>query len=226
MLGIAFRHFLSSFYRSNPVDFHAIYVALVDLFFDIKTKRLVRSLIDEGPFTLPSPNQEDTLEINLWVYKRDYTRGFGNLFTVEDISALDLFVSVGSYGNALASQATFSKINNNQTFSGKLALNTAGLIAVLTDAGYATTFEIRLFKNPDIYYRGAFPITIYKSVALAAAVTTPATSAALSQNEAAATYVPYELGNGRGLIFNSEDGTQRQMFYLHNDGSPRWVNLI
>lgn len=200
-------------------------MALVDLFFDIKTQRLVNSIIDEGDFSIKKLYQEDTLEINLWVYKRDYTSVFGNMFTVEDISSTDLFVSVGDAGSVLASQGTFSKVNNNQTFSGKLALNTAGLIAVLTDAGVTKTFEIRLFKAPDIYYRTSFPITIYKSVALAAAVTTASTSPALSQNEAAATYVPFALPAGRGLKFTSEDGTKQGTLYLDNDGTFRIPGL-
>jgi hypothetical protein len=197
-------------------------MALVDLYLDVKTGTFVKSILDASPFNLPDRYQEDSLEINLWLYSRDYTVYTGNLFTILPLSGYDCFVSVGDAGTVMASQATFTKVNNNQTFSGVLDLNTTLINTALSAANpTAKTFEVRVLKSGTIYHRVQKPLNIYKSVALAAAVTTPATSAALSKTEAAATYLPYELPAGRGIVLTSEDGTQKGMIYMHNDGSVR-----
>lgn len=196
-------------------------MSLLSLFFDVSTKRLVSSLTNSAPYLLPDLNQEDSLTIDLSVVQRtgSITPPF---FSYVDIANYALFIAVGTVGTVNASQNTWTKNTENTTFTGVLPLDTTG-INNLAD-GAQQIFEIRIFDGTS-YFRGQQLVTVKKSLALTGALAVPAEFTALSAEEAAAIYVPYELPAGRGLTFTSADGTKKQLLYLDNDGTPRWIAL-
>lgn len=196
-------------------------MSLLSLLFEVGSKRLVSSLTNSAPFLLPELNQEDSLTIDLSVVQRtnNITPPF---FSYVDIANYALFIAVGTVGNVNASQNTWTKNTENTTFSGVLPLNTNGINS-LAD-GAQQIFEIRLFDGTS-YFRCQQLVTIKKSIALSGALAVPADDTALGAAEAAQIYVPYEPAAGRGLTFTSPDGTKKQLLYLDNDGTPRWLNL-
>src|ERR1051325_11017712 len=140
-------------------------MALLNLFFDVVSKRLVTSASKGGVFQMPDLFQEDALTIDLTVLQRTNV-GDPATFAVVNIANYALLVAIGTAGNALAVQATWTKNGDNSIFSGVLALNVAGINA-LAD-GAAQIFEVRIFDGTS-YYRTQVPCVIRKSVALTGA---------------------------------------------------------
>ena len=196
-------------------------MSLLSLFFEVGAKRLVSGLNSAGAILLPDLNQEDSLTIDLSVVQRtnNITPPF---FSYVDIANYALFIAVGTVGSVNASQNTWTKNTDNTVFSGVLPLNTSGINS-LAD-GAQQIFEIRLFDGTS-YFRCQQLVTVKKSIALSGALAVPADDTALGAAEASQIYVPYELPAGRGLTFTSPDGTKKQMLFLDNDNTPRWVDL-
>ena len=197
-------------------------MALLCFYFDLTSKQLVAGPNDSQVVSLPMLYQEDGLNLDLYIVERAnwYAAPF---FAAKSIANLSLFLSVGSANSILASQNVFTSDSVNNKFTGTLPLNTAGIDA-LAD-GASSTLEIRLLDSASgAYYRGQFQVTVKKSVALAAATTSPVTAPSLSTLEAAATYVPYELPAGRGLTFVTAAG-QKWMLFPTDDGPPQWLQV-
>ena len=181
----------------------------------------MNNLNNSGLFVLPDIHQEDSLAIDLSVVNR-INFATPPYFSLVNIANYALQISIGTPGVVNASQNVWTTNGDNTVFSGVLALNTAGINALLN--GASQTFEIRLL-NLTNYYRGHATVRYRKSIALAGTLSVPAGDTALGKIEAAEMYMPYELPAGRGITMVSADGAQKQLLYLDNDGTPRWVNL-
>lgn len=191
------------------------------LYFDLASQQLVKGLNNSGQFALPDIHQEDSLAIDLSVVNR-INFAAPPYFSLVNIANYSLQISIGTPGVVNASQNVWSTNSDNTVFSGVLALNTAGINALADKA--SQTFEVRLLNLVN-YYRGHARVTYRKSVALAGSLVAPPGDTALGKIEASEMYVPYELPDGRGLTFTSADGTKKQILYLDDDGTPRWLNL-
>jgi hypothetical protein len=196
-------------------------MACLTLYFDLASQRLVNSLNNSGLFVLPNAYQEDRWAIDLSVVNR-ISYATPPFFSLVSIANYSLQISLGTAGNALASQNTWTTNTDNTVFSGVLALDVAGISALADNA--SLLFETRLL-NLTNYYRGQAPVIYRKSVALAGTLSVVPGDTALGKTEASEMYMPYELPPGRGITLVSADGLQKQLVYLDNDGTPRWVNL-
>lgn len=196
-------------------------MSLLRLYFDLTSKRLVNSLNNSGEYRLPDIHQEDKWSIEFSACQRiNYaTPPFFSLF---GLGTFALTISVGTVGVANASQNVWTANADNTVLSGVLNLNTAG-ISALAD-GATQIFEVKLVSATESYICQQ-EVTYHKIVAPTGTLATPASDRALGAAEAAEIYVSYEMPAGRGITFVSEDGTKKQVLYLDNDGTPRWVNL-
>lgn len=197
-------------------------MAFLTLYFDLASQRLVNSLNNSGQFVLPDIHQEDSLAIDLSVVNR-INFATPPYFSLVNIANYALQIAIGTPGVVNASQNVWTTNSENTVFSGVVQLDTAGINA-LAD-GASQIFEVRLL-NLTNYYRGHFSVRYRKSVAVVAgSLATPPGDTALGKIEASEMYMPYELPAGRGITLVSEDGLQKQLLYLDNDGTPRWVAL-
>lgn len=187
------------------------------LYFETRTKKLVFSDTDATEIVLPDFHTEDTITLELYAQTRT-AQYIAPLFERISLSGFSGYVSVGSASNVLASQNSFTATDDGYGLIGNLNLNTAGINA-LAD-GASSTFEIRLFDGSS-YYRGQWPVTIRRSVALSAAVVTLPSDTALGSLEAQRTYVKRIGAAGDGFYLTSPDGTKQVYCYLDNDGSFR-----
>jgi hypothetical protein len=194
----------------------------IDLYLDIDTKNLLQGLNRSVPFQLPDLHQEDRYVFNVYpVKRRSYAAA--PYFSYIGANGWQAKLSIGTAGviNAFVDLITLTANSNGITGSA-LNLDTAAITA-LTD-GAEQIFEVRLTDgvNP---YRAQQRIKIRKSVYTSGALNPVQNDTALGSNEAKSTYVAKELGPGEGIIFNSEDGTQRRFLFLGNDGQIRWPAL-
>ena len=194
-------------------------MALLSLFFDVTSCKLVRGLHDASVFSLPEFHQEDTLTIEVTPVKR-VGWIFPPFFGYVGIGGYSLYAAIGSAGTVLASQdeGGFTKDVAYHTFTGSINLNTAGINA-LAD-GTEKTFELRLFDGTN-YYRCQSLCRIRKSVALAAALATTPSDVALGAKTADALYMRKKGKPGEGVELTSEDGTKSALIWLDNDGTIR-----
>lgn len=196
-------------------------MSLQRIYFDLTSKRLVNSLNNSGEYRLPEIFQEDQWSIEFSAVQR-VSYATPPFFSLFGLGTFALTISVGTVGVSNASQNSWSYNADNTVLTGILNLNTAG-ISALAD-GAAQLFEVKLASATETYRY--YQQTLYrKIVAPTGTLSTPPGDAALGRIEAAEVYVPYELPAGRGITFVSEDGLQKQVVYLDNDGTPRWVNL-
>lgn len=170
---------------------------------------------------LPPLYQEDGVPIEFSAVKRLYETS--PIFESIPLTGYALKISIGSAGNILATQETWSLNSAGTTLSGTLDLNTAG-IAALGSPAQTVTFEIRLSGSSG-FFRGQFPVTIWKSVALVSSLNPVVTDTALGRLEAARTYMRKQGAPGEGFILVSADGNKQCFEYLHNDGSRQSTPL-
>ncbi len=142
------------------------------------------------------------------------------------LTGYSLQISIGTAGTVHAAQNAWTISADNYELQGALNLNTSGINTALAAANpSALTFEIRLFDGTN-YFRGAFPVLVYKSVALAAALVPPAGDTALGALEAKRIYMKKEGEPGEGFILTSADGLRQGLCYWHNDGSWRAEGIV
>lgn len=192
-------------------------MALLDLYFDLQTKRLVFSTTNARTVNLPDMYREDVFTIGFRAVKR--VRSIGNpLFEAVTLTGYALTISIGSADSALAQATSFTLSDSDKLMTGTLTLSTAGINA-LSD-GSISIFEIKLSSATETY-RGQFPVTIRKSVATSGALVSVIADTALGMLEADRTYVRKQGRAGEKIILTSEDGTKSGLIYWDNDGSFR-----
>ena len=194
-------------------------MSLLNLFFDISSKRLVNSLNNSGLYLLPEIHQEDIWTITLTACQR-INFSSPPFYSVLNIADYALQISVGTVGTVNAQQSSWDRINNDQQFSGSLNFNTASINALADSVDQ--TIEIRLTAT-DAAYHALQTVKYRKIVAPTGTVAPIAGDRALGVNEADQRYLTYE-NNGFTLV--SQDGTKRAFIYLDNDGSLRGPPIV
>src|SRR6185295_9963545 len=135
-------------------------MALLDLYFDLQTKRLVFSETNGRTATIPDLYREDSFTISFRALKRIRTIG-SPLFERVNLASYSLTISIGAADNALAQAgpAAWTLSDSSTLLTGTLNMSTSGINA-LAD-GTASIFEIKLSSAGEPY-RGQFPVTIRK----------------------------------------------------------------
>lgn len=178
-------------------------MALLNLYFDTQSKRLVFSETQPTPFTLPDLHQEDSPTIEFRALKR-IRQSTSPFFERISLSGYDLLISVGIAGTIYASAGSWISSDGNTLLTGRLDLNTAGINS-LAD-GTEVIFEIRLFDGVG-YYRGQQTCRVRKSVATSGVLQPVVNDQALGKVEASRTYVPIQGCTGFTMI-DEVDGTE------------------
>jgi hypothetical protein len=178
-------------------------MALLNLFLDTQSKRLVFSETQPVPITLPDLNQEDSFTIDFRALKR-IRQSTAPFFERIGLVGYDLLISVGTANSILASASSWTASDGNTLLSGRLDLNTAG-IAALAD-GAQVIFECRLFDGVG-HYRSQNVCTIKKSVALAGGMQPVVNDIGLGVLEASRTYLRIQ-GNTGFTMIDEDDGTE------------------
>jgi hypothetical protein len=178
-------------------------MALLNLFLDTQSKRLVFSETQPVPISLPDLNQEDSFTIDFRALKR-IRQGVAPFFERIGLVGYDLLISVGTANSILASASSWTASDGNTLLSGRLDLNTAG-IAALAD-GAQVIFECRLFDGVG-YYRSQNVCTVKKSVALVGGMQPVVNDQALGKLEASRTYLPVQ-GVTAFTMIDQVDGTE------------------
>jgi len=193
-------------------------MALLDLYFDLQTKRLVFSETNGRSIALPDLYREDKFTIAFRALKR--IRAIGNpIFQRVNLAGYSLTISIGSADAPLAQASSWVLYDSDTLLTGTLDLQTAGINA-LSD-GATSLFEIKLSSGTEPY-RGQFTAIIRKSVATSGALNPVVADTAIGVAEADRTYMRKSGRAGEGFTLKSEDGLQNVFCYLHNDGSVRW----
>lgn len=178
-------------------------MALLNLFLDTQSKKLVFSETQPVPFTLPDLHQEDSPTIEFRALKR-VRQTTAPFFERIPLSGCDLLISVGVAGTIYASAGSWTASDGNTLLTGRLDLNTAG-ISALTD-GTEAIFEIRLFDGVG-YYRAQQVCRVKKAVATIGTMQAVVNDIALGKTEASRTYVPQQRATGFTMI-DEVDGTE------------------
>lgn len=193
-------------------------MALLDLFFDLQTKRLVFSETNGRSATIPDLHREDSFTIAFRALKRLRTIGTP-LFQRVNLAGYSLTISIGSADTPLAQASSFVLSDTDTLMTGTLAMNTAGINA-LSD-GASSLFEIKLSSGTEAY-RGQFGVIIRKSVATSGSIVQVINDIALGVAEADRTYVRHEGRPGEAIILTSDDGLVKAILRVDNDGSCRF----
>jgi hypothetical protein len=175
---------------------------------------------------LPPFTVGDTIPLKIAIVERTGTAPTA-VFSVVDPTGYSLKVSIGvpaATGATPAAQQTSWTVAGNY-FTGSLALNTAAIVAAVS-AGTALFFEIEVSVGGGEYQ------TIYQSTCTVRKEVNPTSSTAptpaeefYTKNEANQVFVRRAMGAGDAIVWQSQDGTQRAIQYLHNDGSLRFEPL-
>ena len=174
---------------------------ILPLTLDVPNKTLVFSHTDATPYTIPTLNTEDTLDIRLQLVRRAnlYKRP---LFERISLSGKSMRVSLGTSGNELAGGNITTLSADGYELQGNVSISTAG-IAGLAD-GATTTFEIKGLDTG--YVHAGFTVTIRKSVSIAGSLVAPAGDTALGLLEANRIYVRKDGNVGDSIVLRSPLG--------------------
>lgn len=193
-------------------------MALLPINFDVVTGQLVFSQNNLRVFQLPPLLQEDNITIDFRAFKR-VRETIPPFFETITLSGYQLVISLGEPATPIANASSWTLGDSNRLLTGRLDLATSGVDAL--DDGAQTRFEVRLFDGTG-YHSGQTVCTVKKKVATVGSLNPVVNDTALGKLEAARTYMKKEGAAGEGFILRSEDGLQRVLCYLHNDGSVRW----
>lgn len=194
-------------------------MALLQLYLDLTSKRLVLNESNPRVYQLPDFFTEDTLTIEFRALRR-ISETVPPYFQKLTLSGYDLSIGIGDNVPTLrASAGSFSLSDNNTLLSGTLALNTSGINA-LADASQQI-FEMRLFDGAN-YYRAQTICRILKSIFTGAAIQPVAGDTALGVLAASRTYVPLEMSAGQGIIMKNSAGV-KCLVHLTEDAIPALV---
>ena len=193
-------------------------MALLDLYFDLQTKRLVFSETNARAVLLPEVYREDKFTIGFRGLKRVRTIGTP-LFNRVTLTGYNLTISIGSADTPLAQASSWVLSDSDTLMTGTLDLQTSGINA-LAD-GASSLFEIKLSSATE-FYRAQFNITVRKSVATSGALNPVIADTALGVLDADRTYARKEGRAGEGIVLVSDDGLQRAILRVDNDGSCRF----
>ena len=194
-------------------------MALLNLFFELQTKRLVFSETNGRSIALPDLYREDSFSIDFRALQRIRTIGTP-LFNRVNLSTYSLTISVGTAADTPLAQASSWVVSDSGTLmTGTLNMSTAGINA-LAD-GTSALFEVKLSSGTEAY-RGQFTVIIRKSLATSGSIVSVVSDIALGVSEADRTYVRHEGRAGEAIILTSDDGLQKAILRVDNDGSCRF----
>ena len=196
-------------------------MALLNLYFDLQTKRLVFSETNGRSAIIPDLYREDSFTIAFRALKRLRTIGTP-LFERVNLAGYSLTISIGSADNALAQATSWTLSDSDTLMTGTLNMPTAGINA-LAD-GASSLFEIKLSSGTEAY-RGQFGVVIRKSVATSGAIVSVIADVALGVAEADRTYVRHEGRPGEAIVLTSDDGLVKAILRVDNDGSCRFERI-
>jgi hypothetical protein len=195
--------------------------ALLPLNFVVNTKQLAFTETNPQVFKIPTLFQEDNLLIHFKALKQISILGDGRgagFLEKLPLAGYGLQICVGSAGSIKANVNTFDVIDN-YTVQGFLNLATSDINNALAGANEVQlTFEI-ILKLGGLPYRGAYPVLLKKSVALAGALVPPPGDTALGALDAERLYVPQN--DSTGFTMRNKAGTKRAFVYLDDDGMLR-----
>jgi hypothetical protein len=193
-------------------------MALLNLFFELQTKRLVFSETNGRTVILPDLYREDSFSIDFRALQRIRTIG-SPLFNRVNLSGYSLTISVGVVADTPLAQASSWVASDSGTLlTGTLNMSTAGINALADQT--SALFEVKLSSGAEAY-RGQFNVVIRKSLATSGSIVTVVSDIALGVAEADRTYIRKQGRPGEAQVLTSDDGTKQGIIYWHNDGSFR-----
>ncbi len=146
-------------------------------------------------------------------------------YSYVDNSDLGLTVAVVNPDNTAspttyASQITWTKDSDNTYFEGDLALDGAALTALLASASSVQkTLEIAFTKGGKLTGVYQQLVTFRSRGITTATVSVPPQEVALSQSQAASTYMPFVLPKGQSATIPSENGMYGTLLWTDNNGN-------
>jgi hypothetical protein len=192
-------------------------MALLNLYFDVSSKRLVFSESNPRSVELPPFFEEDKFEIAFRALRRVKDVG-PTFFERVALAAYSLTISIGDDTTILASASSWTISDSNNLLTGTLDLATAGISALADNT--SKTFEIKL-STGGFPYRGQATCVIRKSVSTSGSLNPVVGDTAIGILETDRTYMRKEGRPGEGHMLVSEDGLSKGLLYWHNDGSFR-----
>ena len=188
------------------------------------TKTLLQSELG-GEFSLPDFFKYEGVPFRLYIVEPDYTvqpEGYSRV----DISNLSLRITVNDVlddATPLAEQATWTKDNNENTFSGELTLNTAGISALFTSAAVTSVtayFQIQVAESGGDW-RTVYQttVTIKNSVTQPTTTSPDPTKTYRTADESDGIYMTPKGRAGVQIGLVSPDGTKVRWLGVDNNGT-------
>lgn len=197
-------------------------IATRRLFPNLSTKTLQISDLNGGVFVLPPFTKYETVPMEIVIVEPDLTSRRIDGFSRVDISNLSLSVAIHSgFDTAapLAYQATWSKDEVQNVFSGELALNTALLNTYLgsseTKSAY---FEIEIQEGTARQKIIILPITLQNAVTQVSAVAPTPQDEYYTKAQILAQFVPRVMGPGEQITITSQGNVKQRVLGVEDGG--------
>lgn len=199
-------------------------IATRRLFPNLSTKTLQISDLNGGVFVLPPFTKYETVPMEIVIVEPDLTSRRLDGFSRVDISNLSLSVAIHSgFDTAapLAYQATWSKDEVQNVFSGELALNTALLNTYLgsseTKSAY---FEIEIQEGTARQKIIILPITLQNAVTQVSAVAPTPQDEYFTKAQIVAQFVPRVMEAGGQITITSPGNAKQRVLGVDDGGVP------
>jgi hypothetical protein len=191
-------------------------MALLELYWDVKSRKFIKSIYDTSEFSFGTLSQEDVYSFVVYPVKViDPTLQPAAAFI--GASGYSFKIALGDEDNPLATVTLSTVTDDGNGITGAtLNLNTPGINNLAADA--QIELEGILYSATETF-RGSQQVAIRKSVLLASSVVEVPSDTALGKNEAEGIYIP--RSGTTSILLVSQDGTKSARIYLDNDGTVR-----
>jgi hypothetical protein len=187
------------------------------------TKKLQLSDSKSGDFTLPAFNKYETIPFEVCIIEPSLIAIGIERYSRVDISNLSLSVAINdTYDDAapLCYQSTFTKDEDQNIFSGELALNTAALNSYIGSADSRTAYleiEIQEGTARNKIYTGQ--VTIQNAVTQVGATAPTPVDEYLTKAQTTAQFVSKVMPAGEQLTITSPSGTYQRILGVDDGGA-------
>ncbi len=195
----------------------------LDMTIDVSRKLRVESQFSGREIAVPPFYQEDKVPLRWKFLDPNPSGGFANQYSVLSLTDSVLRVAIGRPGETpLAVQSGWSLEENDTVLTGILDLNTSEMQTELgnTKGTLSLTLEAEL-KQGEAVYTYSSPISLRREVLLSSASAPSPATEYYDKDQADSLFIKSQLPAGRGITFQSLNGTHKTVVYIDDSGNFR-----
>lgn len=193
------------------------------IFVNLSTKRLQVSDAKSGEFVLPQFNKYETVPFEVVIVEPSRIALGIDRYSRVDISNLSLSIALNDTfddASPLAYQNTFTKDEENNVFSGELAINTAALNSWLGSSDSKVAyFEIEIQEGTARNKIFTGQVTVQNSVTQVGASVPSPIDEYLTKAQTSAQFVQKILPAGEQITITSPSGTYQRILGVDDGGA-------